>query len=51
MGSAVIPGQAEGLSPEPRADTLTEGACRLSRLHHNRHRFWVPGSLLRSAPE
>src|SRR6185437_66245 len=35
--TTVIPGQPEGLGPESR--------CKLST------KFWIPGSLLRSAPE
>jgi hypothetical protein len=48
---AVIPGQAAGLNPEPRTDALSCQSTELEELFWNSHRFWVPGSSLREAPE
>ncbi len=41
----------ERLSPEPRTDGLDQNAIDFHSFFRQGHRFWVPGSALRAAPE
>jgi hypothetical protein len=40
-----------GRRPEPGTDAISGKAHRSQRQNSSRHRFWVPGSSLREAPE
>jgi len=39
------------MSPDPRTDIFFVLSAAIAEANDECHRFWVPGSLLRSAPE